>query len=50
MPATDLNGDGNRETVLFNDERVILLRLDETSAAVSVSAIGDWACENKASQ
>jgi hypothetical protein len=44
LPPADLDGDGAKETALFNEERVVAARLTETAGTVQITVLGDWAC------
>jgi hypothetical protein len=44
LAPADLDGDGARETALFNAERVVLFRLDEAAGRAKLVALGDWSC------
>jgi hypothetical protein len=49
LPATQLDGDRQREFAAFNDTNVILYRLNEASNQVKLTRIGHWQCDADAS-
>lgn len=44
LPPTDIDGDGQLETVVFDDEHVVVARLDLTPATADLTVLGHWAC------
>jgi hypothetical protein len=44
LPPADLDGDGARETAFFTEDRVVLLRLVETPASITLTPLSDWRC------
>lgn len=44
LPPADLDGDGNMETALFTDERVVAARIHSTGSTVRLEKLGEWGC------
>ena len=48
LPPTDLDGDGELETALFTDQRVVLARLKVRPATVELTPLESWTCREPA--
>ena len=46
LPPTDLDGDGELETALFTDRRVVLARLQLTPASAALTGLESWVCDD----
>jgi hypothetical protein len=45
IPATDMDGDGNREFAVFNDTHVALYRIDAKPGQIELTRLGTWTCD-----
>ncbi len=50
LPPAELDGQDGLETAMFDDETVVLLRLELQPATAALAALGAWRCPREAAQ